>query len=139
MIGMKQYQAVRLFKGFQKNKLKGILIFLFYFISSFFLGMVLPSNGLSQEEKQEEGPSHFLRQTEIIGSIMNPMISYKIPWRKPESIEDSRFLGTRNIFQDLFVPIHPEVFERVFQIDKKIMKEGGGTIPQRSDQPLKGE
>jgi len=136
---MKQTQAVRHFKGFQRGKLKGIFIFLFYFISSFFLGTVFPSNGLSQEEKQEGDPSHFLRQTEILGNIMNPKISYQIPWRKPESIEDSGFLRTRNIFQDLFVPIHPEVFERVFQIDKLIMKEGGGTLPQRSDHPLKGE
>jgi len=136
---MKQTQAVLHFKGFQRVCLKVIFIFLVFFIFSFFLGTVFPSKGLSQENKQERDPSHFLDQTEILGSIMNPEISYHIPWQKPESIEDSGFLGTRNIFQDLFVPIHPEVFERVFQMDKLIMKEGGGTLPQRSDQPLKGE
>jgi len=136
---MKQTQAVRPFKGFQRGKLKGIWIFLFTIISSFFLGTILPSKGFSQEEKQEGEPSHFLRQTEIRGSIMNPKISYQIPWRTPESIEDSGFLGTRNIFQDLFVPVHPESFERVFQLDQLIMKGQGGALPQKSDQPLKGE
>ena len=136
---MRQSQVTLPFKGIQGRSFKAVFIFLFYLISLFFLGTALPSKGYSQEEKQERDSSHLLRQTEILGNIMNPKISYQIPWRKPESIGASGFLGTRNIFQDLFVPIHPEVFERVFQLDKRIIKEGVETRPQRSDQPLKGE
>jgi len=121
-------------KAFQRGKLKGIWIFLFTIVSSFFLGTVLPSTGFSQGEKRGEKPSHFLRKTEIQGSIMNPKISYQIPWRTPESIEDSGFLGTRNIFQDLFVPINPEVFERVFQRNMRIKRDRGETILHKSDQ-----
>ena len=137
--GMKQPQVIMPIKKIQRAKLKGIWVFLFFMVSSLFLGMVLPEKGLSQGGKKVEKKSHFLRQMEIQGSIMNPKIFFQIPWRTPESIEDSGFLGMRNIFQDLFVPINPEVFERVFQMDKHIMKGRGETILQKSDQHLKGE
>lgn len=136
---MEQTQEVSPLKVFQRRKLKGIWVFLFTIVFSFFLGVVLPPKGFSQGEEKEGNQSHFLRQTEIQGNIMNPKISYQIPWRKPESIEDSGFLGTRNIFQDLFVPINPEVFERVFQRGKQSMKDRGEPSLQKSDQLLKGE
>ncbi len=83
-------------------------------------GVSVAAEGVDQPAGGAVDEPFFLLQTDIIGSVMSPSVSYQIPWKNPESIEQGDIWVTRSGIHDLFIPLEPESFERAMGFKRSL-------------------